>query len=95
MLQIPWRFDNTCARLPGSLYSRQTPAAVPAPATIIVNHALAQQLGLDLGLDLDLEGLPDDELIQLFSGNTLWFSRQRLGGGRTTTRYLQHCGAAA
>jgi len=95
MLQIPRRFDNTCARLPGSLFSRQMPAAVPAPATIIVNHALAQQLGLDLGLDLDLEGLPDDELAQLFSGNTLWFSRQRLGGGRATTRYLQHCGAAA
>ncbi len=89
MLQIPWRFDTTCARLPGSLFSRQTPAAVLAPATIIVNHALAQQLGLDL------EGLPDDELAQLFSGNTLWFSRQRLGGGRATTRYLQHCGAAA
>ncbi len=70
MLQIPWRFDTTCARLPGSLFSRQTPAAVLAPATIIVNNALAQQLGLDL------EGLPDDELAQLFSGNTLWFGRQ-------------------
>jgi uncharacterized protein YdiU (UPF0061 family) len=65
MPQVHWRFDNTYARLPGLLYSRQSPAAVPAPATIIVNHPLARQLGLDL------EGLPDGELAQLFSGNAL------------------------
>ena len=65
MPQVHWRFDNTYARLPGLLFSRQSPANVPAPETIIVNYPLARQLGLDL------EALTADELAQLFSGNTL------------------------
>jgi uncharacterized protein YdiU (UPF0061 family) len=40
-------FDNSYARLPSRLFSRQLPEPVSAPALIAVNHELARQLGLD------------------------------------------------
>ncbi|MGB0370199.1 MAG: protein adenylyltransferase SelO [Opitutales bacterium] len=44
-MSIP--FDNTYAKLPEKFYSNPTPAAVRAPGLIRVNHALANELGID------------------------------------------------
>ena len=44
-----WRFDNTYARLPDVLFAPAKPAAVRAPRVSILNHRLADELGLDLG----------------------------------------------
>ena len=43
-----WRFDNTYARLPETLFSPAEPAKVRGPQVAILNHALAHELGLDL-----------------------------------------------
>jgi len=45
MSTIP--FDNSYARLPARFYSRLAPTPVADPGPIRVNHALAEQLGLD------------------------------------------------
>jgi len=44
-LHIP--FDNSFARLPARLFTRQHPTPVAAPRLIVVNDALAELLGLD------------------------------------------------
>ena len=44
-----WRFDNTFARLPDALFAPSQPAKMPAPRVSILNHALADELGLDFG----------------------------------------------
>src|SRR5215472_9229493 len=46
---IGWRFDNTYARLPGVLFTPARTAAFREPRVAILNHALAEELGLDLG----------------------------------------------
>jgi len=45
---IGWRFDNTYARLPELLFTPVNPAAVREPRVSILNHRLADELGLDL-----------------------------------------------
>lgn len=44
-----WRFDNTYALLPDVLFVPARPIAVRAPQASILNHRLADELGLDLG----------------------------------------------
>ena len=44
-----FRFDNTYARELVGCYAPVTPATVPAPEILQLNHALAEELGLDLG----------------------------------------------
>src|SRR3954452_10163485 len=44
-----WRFDNTYSRLPEVFSVPATPAAARAPRVSILNHRLADELGLDLG----------------------------------------------
>lgn len=60
-----WRFDNSYLHLPEDYYARQLPEPVPEPGLVVFNRDLAVELGL--GLD----GLSDQELAQLFSGNQL------------------------
>ena len=49
---IAFRFDNTYTRLPRLFYSKQGAVAAPAPKLVILNHALAADLGLDFsGMD--------------------------------------------
>jgi uncharacterized protein YdiU (UPF0061 family) len=45
-----WRFDNSYARLPDQLFERTTPTPVRAPAVVVLNDALAADLGLDADL---------------------------------------------
>lgn len=63
--RVGWRFDNSYARLPDYFYAQLTPVPVNTPQTVIVNHALAESLGLDLGV------LSAEEAALLFSGNVL------------------------
>ena len=67
---IGWRFDNSYARLPESLYAQLHPVPVRAPRVVIVNHALAESLGLDF------HTLSEEEAALLFSGNALPDSMQ-------------------
>ncbi|AMV40084.1 protein adenylyltransferase SelO [Planctomyces sp. SH-PL62] len=46
---VGWRFDNTYTRLPSPLFVPSTPARVREPRAAILNHRLANELGLDLG----------------------------------------------
>ena len=62
---VGWRFDNTYARLPDALFAPATPAAVPEPRVSILNHRLADELGLDLG------ALSPEAAAALFAGQAL------------------------
>src|SRR3954451_23236871 len=59
---VGWQFDNTYSRLPGVLFAPARPAAVRAPRVAILNHRLADELGLDLG------ALPPEAAAALFAG---------------------------
>ncbi|HYQ28938.1 MAG TPA: protein adenylyltransferase SelO family protein, partial [Polyangiaceae bacterium] len=58
-------FDNSYSRLPERFYARVLPTKVGEPRIIKVNHALAEQLGLD-PTELDS---PDGA--QVLAGNAL------------------------
>lgn len=58
-------FDNSYARLPERFYARVSPTKVREPRIVKVNHALAEQLGLDPA-ELD-----SAEGAQVLSGNVL------------------------
>src|SRR5437763_14479715 len=60
-----WRFDNTYSRLPDVLFAPARPAAVRAPRVAILNHRLADELGLDLG------ALSPEAAAALFAGQDL------------------------
>lgn len=60
-----WQFDNSYARLPEHFYTRINPVPVQSPQIVIINHALADELGLRL------ERISEGQLAQLFSGNML------------------------
>lgn len=45
-----WNFHQTYTQLPETFYSRVLPAKVTQPALIIMNHALAGEMGLDPAL---------------------------------------------
>jgi uncharacterized protein YdiU (UPF0061 family) len=62
---LEWQFDNTYARLPAQLFERVAPAPVRDPQCVIANHALAQELGLDLC------ALSQPELAQMLAGQPL------------------------
>jgi len=62
---IGWHFDNTYARLPSGLFSSAVPVQVRAPRVAILNHRLAEELGLNL------RDLPESEAAALLAGQTL------------------------
>jgi uncharacterized protein YdiU (UPF0061 family) len=63
---VGWRFDNTYSRLPDILFARAKPASVLGePRVSILNHRLAEELGLNLGV-MSLEGAA-----ALFAGQDL------------------------
>ena len=66
MTAIPaFPFDNSFARDLEGFYVPWQPAAVPAPRLLFLNHALADELGLNAG------ALQGDEGAALFAGNVL------------------------
>ncbi len=62
---VGWQFDNSYARLPESFYVRIQPVPVRAPRVEILNHALAESLGLNFCT------LSKTKTAALFSGNVL------------------------
>src|SRR3954452_22879152 len=60
-----WRFDNAYSRLPEALFAPAKPAAARAPRVAILNHRLADELGLDLG------ALSPEDAAALFAGQAL------------------------
>ena len=62
---LAWQFDNSYARLPARLFERAAPARVRAPRCVIANHALAEELGLDL------RSVAEPELARVLSAQAL------------------------
>lgn len=63
---IGWHFDNSYARcLPESFYVRLSPVPVRTAQVEIVNHTLAESMGLNLN------SVSEKEVAQLFAGNRL------------------------
>ncbi|SFB79315.1 protein adenylyltransferase SelO [Tropicimonas isoalkanivorans] len=62
-LEIP--FDNSYARLPERFYVRQAPVPVTAPELLLLNRALATDLGLDP------DSLQTPEAVEVLAGNTV------------------------
>ncbi|MDZ4686178.1 MAG: protein adenylyltransferase SelO family protein, partial [Planctomycetaceae bacterium] len=60
-----WQFDNTYSRLPDVLFAPAKPARVAAPRVVILNCRLADELGLDLGME------STDSVAALFAGQDL------------------------
>ena len=58
-------FDNTYARLPQTFHRPAKPAPAQAPTLIRFNHALAEELGLDV------EGADEARLAHVFSGQVI------------------------
>ena len=65
MKNIGWNFDNSYTLLPKHLISKVLPTTVKNPNTIIINHSLAQQLGLNFS------SLNNNQLARLFTGNDI------------------------
>jgi len=62
---VGWRFDNTYARLPDVLFAPASPAPVRAARVSILNHRLADEIGLNLG------AISPDAAAALFAGQVL------------------------
>lgn len=60
-----WNFDNSYARLPDTLFARESPTEVDDPAIVIVNGPLAASLGLNA------EVLRSPAGAAIFAGNEL------------------------
>lgn len=60
-----WNFDNSYARLPEIFFSRQNPTPVSSPKLVILNHSLAEYLGLNA------QALEGDEAVAVFAGNRI------------------------
>ncbi|WP_444876275.1 protein adenylyltransferase SelO [Agrobacterium larrymoorei] len=59
------RFDNSYARLPERFSAAVLPTPVKAPQLIAFNRPLAEELGLDV------DGIDDERLAAIFSGNAV------------------------
>ncbi|MDR4516683.1 MAG: YdiU family protein [Nitrosomonas sp.] len=62
---VGWQFDNSYVCLPESFYERLRPEPVRAPRVVILNHMLAESMGLNL------RTLSENDAALLFSGNVL------------------------
>lgn len=64
-IETGWNFDNSYASLSKSFFTEQNPETVPKPKLIILNHPLAQSLGLNR------EFLQSSYGVENFSGNKI------------------------
>ncbi len=60
-----WNLQSSYTQISDKLFSELKPDAVTNPSTIIVNNKLAKKLGLNL------KGISEEDLSNLFSGNSL------------------------
>ncbi len=81
-------FDNSYARLPEEFFTRQAPVPVAAPKTIVVNQALAAELGIKpQALSSEVlagNALPEgaEPIAQVYSGHQFGNWAGQLGDGR-------------
>ncbi|GIN63570.1 UPF0061 protein [Robertmurraya siralis] len=64
-MKAGWKFDNSYARLPESMFAQVNPVPVSSPKIVVFNELLAQKLGLDPTL------LNSDEGAIFLSGNEI------------------------
>lgn len=69
---IGWNFDNSFTHLPQTFYTAINPIPVQAPRVAMLNHMLAESLGLDTNK------LTETEAALLFSGNRLPYGAQSI-----------------
>ena len=62
---VGWRFEQSYSRLTSALFAPATPASVREPRVTLLNHALAGELGLDLG------SIPPAAAAALFAGQDI------------------------
>ncbi len=62
---VGWNFDNTYARLPNAFFAPATPAKARQPRLVILNHRLAEELGLDF------RSVSPEATAALFAGQAL------------------------
>lgn len=67
---VGWRFDNTYSRLPDILFAPAKPATVRAPRVSILNHRLADELGLHIG------AMSPEAAAAMFAGQDLPFGSE-------------------
>jgi len=60
-----WNLQSSYTQISDKLFSELKPDAVTNPSTVIVNNKLAEKLGLNL------KGISEEDLSNLFSGNSL------------------------
>ena len=89
---MPFRFDNSYARLPGEFFTPIEPTPVSAPAMIRLNRNLATELGIDVARVDSPEGLAilsgnqladgSEPLAMAYSGHQFGGFSPQLGDGR-------------
>src|SRR5262245_59423338 len=62
---VGWQFDNTYSRLPETLFAPARPIVVRSPRVSILNHRLAEELGLDFSV------MSPESVAALFAGQEL------------------------
>src|SRR5262245_11243070 len=62
---VGWRLENSYARLPDAFFAPAVPSRFPAPQVVLLNHKLAEDLGLDF------RALAPDAAAALFAGQEL------------------------
>ena len=63
--KIGWKFDNSYSQLPDKFYTRENPTLAKNPHIIVLNHKLAQELGISLNEE------SNPSLASFFCGNHL------------------------
>jgi uncharacterized protein YdiU (UPF0061 family) len=91
-MSLHFPFDNTYGALPEHFYTRLAPTPVKAPEMLLLNRALAAELGLDPDALLTEEGVavlagnavPEgaDPLAQVYAGHQFGGFSPQLGDGR-------------
>lgn len=86
------RFDNSYATLPDRFFTRMAPVPVPEPGLVLLNRALAHDLGLDADWLASPEGLAmlagntmpagAEPLAQVYAGHQFGGWSPQLGDGR-------------
>src|SRR5579859_2541977 len=82
------KFDNSYARLPARFYQRVNPTPVEAPGLIALNHALAEELGIEVealtAAVLSGNEIPDgaEPLAMAYAGHQFGHFVPQLGDGR-------------
>jgi len=65
IMETGWNLDNSYARLPGLFYTSLGPTPVSSPELVILNHSLAESLGLNV------RALQSEDSIAVFAGNRI------------------------